>query len=62
MKTALTVTGKTVGGKYRRPSRSWTGDVIRPIDNPYHAQGGLAVLFGNLAPEGCVVKQSAVLR
>jgi dihydroxy-acid dehydratase len=30
------------------------------MDNPYHAQGGLAVLFGNIAPEGCVVKQSAV--
>ncbi|NNF99751.1 MAG: dihydroxy-acid dehydratase [Desulfobacteraceae bacterium] len=35
-------------------------EVIRPVDHPYHEQGGLAVLFGNLAPEGCVVKQSAV--
>ncbi|ACN15198.1 IlvD2 [Desulforapulum autotrophicum HRM2] len=35
-------------------------EVIRPMDNPYHTQGGLAVLFGNIAPEGCVVKQSAV--
>ncbi len=35
--------------------------VIRPVEDPYHKQGGLAVLFGNLAPEGCVVKQSAVL-
>jgi dihydroxy-acid dehydratase len=35
--------------------------VIRPATDPYHAQGGLAVLFGNLAPEGCVVKQSAVV-
>ena len=34
--------------------------VIRPLNNPYHNQGGLAVLFGNLAPDGCVVKQSAV--
>jgi dihydroxy-acid dehydratase len=34
--------------------------VIRPYDKPYHTQGGLAVLFGNLAPKGCVVKQSAV--
>jgi dihydroxy-acid dehydratase len=34
--------------------------VIHPVTDPYHAQGGLAVLFGNLAPEGCVVKQSAV--
>ncbi|WDP86664.1 MAG: dihydroxy-acid dehydratase [Desulfobacter sp.] len=35
--------------------------VIRPVQDPYHQEGGLAVLFGNLAPEGCVVKQSAVL-
>ncbi|MDR2468240.1 MAG: dihydroxy-acid dehydratase [Spirochaetaceae bacterium] len=34
--------------------------VIRPIDNPYSATGGLAALWGNLAPDGCVVKQSAV--
>jgi dihydroxy-acid dehydratase len=36
------------------------GKVIRPLDNAYHAQGGIAVLFGNLAPAGAVVKQSAV--
>ncbi len=35
-------------------------EVIRPLDNPYHATGGLAVLKGNLAPDGAVVKQSAV--
>jgi len=35
-------------------------EVIRPVTRPHHAEGGLAVLFGNLAPEGCVVKQSAV--
>lgn len=56
---ALTVTGKTVGenlaGKKVRDS-----EVIRPLTNPYHAEGGLAVLFGNLAPEGAVVKRSAV--
>jgi dihydroxy-acid dehydratase len=34
--------------------------VIRPMDNPHHTEGGLAVLFGNLAPDGCIVKQSAV--
>ena len=56
---ALTVTGKTVGEnlagkKVRDP------EVIRPLSNPYHAEGGLAVLFGNLAPEGAVVKRSAV--
>ena len=36
-------------------------DVIRPLDKPYHATGGLAMLFGNLAPRGAVVKESAVL-
>ena len=35
-------------------------DVIRPRENPYHAEGGTAILKGNLAPDGCVVKQSAV--
>ncbi len=36
-------------------------DILRSVDNPYHSEGGLAALFGNLAPEGCVVKQTAVL-
>ncbi len=35
-------------------------NIIRPLDNPYHKQGGIAILRGNLAPEGAVVKQSAV--
>jgi len=35
-------------------------EVVRPLDHPYHATGGLAVLFGNLAPNGAVVKESAV--
>ena len=56
----LTVTGQTVG-KNIKNIRILDDDVIRSTDNPYHEQGGLAVLFGNLAPEGCVVKQSAVL-
>ncbi len=56
----LTVTGRTVGETIKN-IRIMDDDVIRSIDNPYHAEGGLAVLFGNLAPEGCVVKQSAVL-
>ena len=57
---SLTVTGKTIAentaGVFTRDP-----EVIRPLDYPYHPQGGLAVLYGNLAPEGCVVKQSAVL-
>ncbi|HHT75989.1 MAG TPA: dihydroxy-acid dehydratase [Methanomassiliicoccaceae archaeon] len=35
-------------------------EVLRPLDRPFHAEGGIAVLYGNLAPEGSVVKQSAV--
>ena len=35
-------------------------DVIRPLDNPYHPEGGIAVLYGNLAPDGAVIKQTAV--
>jgi dihydroxy-acid dehydratase len=56
----LTVTGESVGQNLAVvvPRNQ---EVIRPVENPYHRQGGLAVLFGNLAPEGCVVKQSAVL-
>jgi len=56
----ITVTGKTVG-ENTRDKMIVDNNVIRSIDNPYHSQGGLAVMFGNLAPDGCVVKQSAVL-
>jgi dihydroxy-acid dehydratase len=55
----ITVSDKTVGENIRN-ARILDPDVIRPLKKPYHGQGGLAVLFGNLAPEGCVVKQSAV--
>ncbi|MFP4310145.1 MAG: dihydroxy-acid dehydratase [Desulfococcaceae bacterium] len=55
----ITVTGKTVGENIQA-AEVLDPEVIRPLDRPYHRQGGLAVLFGNLAPEGCVVKQSAV--
>lgn len=56
----MTVTGGTVSENIKN-SRVLNDDVIRPFDSPYHKVGGLAVLFGNLAPDGCVVKQSAVL-
>jgi dihydroxy-acid dehydratase len=55
----ITVTGSSVGENLAAVSVRDT-DVIRPMDKAYHAQGGLAVLFGNIAPDGCVVKQSAV--
>ncbi|MDY6824333.1 MAG: dihydroxy-acid dehydratase [Thermodesulfobacteriota bacterium] len=58
--SCLTVTGKTVGENIES-AKPADNDVIRTIDAPHHAEGGLAVLFGNLAPDGCVVKQSAVL-
>ena len=56
----LTVTTKTVEENLKS-ARVIDEDVIRPLDNPYHAEGGIAVLKGTLAPEGCVVKQVAVV-
>jgi dihydroxy-acid dehydratase len=58
--SCITVTGQTVG-RNLETAQVRDAEVIRPLDRPHHAQGGLAVLYGNLAPEGCVVKQSAVL-
>jgi len=54
-----TVTGKTVGENLDA-SRILDRDVIRSVDTPYHSEGGIAILYGNLAPEGAVVKQAAV--
>ncbi|MSR94806.1 dihydroxy-acid dehydratase [Clostridiaceae bacterium 68-1-5] len=56
----MTVTGKTVGENITA-SRNLDEDVIRPIERPYSQTGGLAVLKGNLAPDGSVVKRSAVV-
>ncbi len=55
----MTCTGKTIGENLEGVVNK-DPNTIRPIDNPYLATGGIAVLFGNLAPNGCVVKQSAV--
>lgn len=55
----LTVTGKSIGENLKG-KKILNPEVIRPIERPYHATGGLTFLFGNLAPKGCVVKQSAV--
>ena len=55
----LTVTGKTVAENLEGVE-NLDEHLIRPIDNPYSPYGGIAVLKGSLAPEGCVVKQSAV--
>ncbi|MBQ7120646.1 MAG: dihydroxy-acid dehydratase [Clostridia bacterium] len=56
----ITVTGKTVGENIEG-CINLNHDVIRPVDNPYSETGGIAVLRGNLAPDGSVVKRSAVL-
>ena len=56
----MTVTGKTVGENIK-DCVNLNPEVIRPIDNPYTKTGGLAVLKGNLAPDGGVVKRSAVV-
>ncbi len=56
----MTVTGKTVGENIKDCVNKNT-EVIRPIDNPYLATGGIAVLKGNIAPDSGVVKQSAVV-
>lgn len=55
----MTVTGKTLAQNVK-DSRVIDPEVIRPLDNPFSKEGGLAILKGNLAPDGCVVKRSAV--
>jgi len=58
-KDLLTVTGKTIGESFEN-AVNFDTEVIREIDNPYSQTGGIAVLSGNLAPMGSVVKRSAV--
>jgi len=55
----LSVTGKTLGENIAK-SKPGSTDVIRPLENPYHVTGGLCCLYGNLAPDGSVVKAAAV--
>jgi len=55
----MTVTGRTVGENLTKAARTGT-DVIRPIENPLHSEGGIAILWGNLAPNGAVVKTPAI--
>ncbi len=56
----MTVTGKTVGENIKGCENK-NPQVIRTVENPYSATGGIAVLRGNLAPDSCVVKRSAVV-
>ena len=57
--SVMTVTGKTLGENIEN-AKNYDTNVIRTVDNPYSKTGGIAVLKGNLAPDGCVVKRSAV--
>lgn len=57
--SVMTCTGKTLAENLEGAENRNT-EIIRPIENPYTPDGGIAVLKGNLAPEGCVVKRSAV--
>ncbi|MBO5525671.1 MAG: dihydroxy-acid dehydratase [Clostridia bacterium] len=57
--SVLTVAGKTMH-EVIADAKNMNPEIIRPLDNPYSSYGGLAILKGNLAQEGCVVKKSAV--
>ncbi|PYQ45294.1 MAG: dihydroxy-acid dehydratase [Acidobacteria bacterium] len=58
----LTVTGRTIGEEARRAKEKPGQEVIRPIERPLKGYGGIAILRGNLAPEGCVAKTSGQTR
>jgi dihydroxy-acid dehydratase len=53
---AMTVTGLSIGEEARRAQETPGQEVVRPLDNPINTSGGLVILKGNLAPEGCVIK------
>lgn len=57
--SCLTVTGKTVSENLKDIDMPYDESVIRPLDNPIEEKGGIAVLYGNLAPNGAVIKRSA---
>lgn len=56
---AMTVTGRTLGEEIDRAGPPFNQDVVRPFNQPIYPQGGIAVLRGNLAPGGAIIKQSA---
>ena len=55
----MTVTGRTLGEELKAAPEPWPQEVVRSRDNPLHGEGGIAVLGGNLAPEGAIIKHSA---
>ena len=56
---AMTVTGRTLGEELEAAGAGFKQDVVRPFSDPIYPQGGIAVLYGNLAPGGAIIKQSA---
>ena len=54
-----TVTGRTLGEELAAAPAPWPQDVVKPLGSPLFAEGGIAVLRGNLAPDGAIIKQSA---
>ncbi len=56
---AMTVTGRTLGEEIEAAGAGFAQDVVRPLSQPLYPQGGIAVLWGNLAPGGAIIKQSA---
>jgi dihydroxy-acid dehydratase len=56
--SVVTVTGRTLGQELEG-AQVWNDDIIRPINRPVYKEGALAVLYGNLAPDGCIIKPSA---
>jgi len=59
LKDNITVSGRRIK-EIAKDAVIFDEDVIRPLANPYHKEGGIAILWGNLAKDGCVVKQSAI--
>jgi len=59
LESSPTVSGRDIR-EIAALGRVWDDDVIRPLDNPYSPEGGIAILYGNLAPDGAVVKQGAL--
>ncbi|MFA4914411.1 MAG: dihydroxy-acid dehydratase, partial [Burkholderiaceae bacterium] len=56
---AMTITGRTLGEEIEASGPGFAQDVVRTLDNPIYPQGGIAVLQGNLAPGGAIIKQSS---
>ncbi len=56
----MTITGRTLGEELDRYPASFKQDIVRPMDDPFGPKCSLVVLHGNLSPNGCVLKQSAM--